>query len=499
MSGFVALKNQLSGPYRNYLAVGLVLVVGFFTYFLHYENPKNLFWDENYYLTAVAKYQKGIFFEESHPPLGKLLMAAGETIINPNQGIDNDFEKDDYTKTIPKDYSFLGVRFFPTFFAWINAAMVFIILLSLTSNTGWALTLSSLYLFDNAFIVHSRAAMLDSIQLFGILLAFVAFFRVYQKSRFSLIWGCLMAVGLSWAVWTKLNGLIVAILFPLMILLPTGLGFWARIKLALPAWALGFLVFLVCTVAVWQTHFSLGHRLDPRLQNAGWYKASDELKEIKSHPSDHVNFVNNFYVELRDYFFYMKQYAAGVPHLDLCKPGENGSPFFWWPLGGKSISYRWENQDDTHVRYLYLVANPFSWMVALASLLLTFSFFAMRLLEPNAFFKNQDVKELSVLLIFYLCYMTSIAQLDRVMYLYHYLIPLVITFLMVSKWVPRLVKKFSILNKNQQIVQCLFVLLVFASYKFMSPFTYYEPLSCAEFRSRAFYSGWNMPPVNCNK
>jgi dolichyl-phosphate-mannose--protein O-mannosyl transferase len=52
---------------------------------------------------------------EPHPPLGKLLIAFSEKIINPNKNIDkSNFLTSDHIKDIPEGYNFTGVRFIST-------------------------------------------------------------------------------------------------------------------------------------------------------------------------------------------------------------------------------------------------------------------------------------------------------------------------------------------------------------------------------------------------
>lgn len=427
-------------------------------------------------------------------------MALGETVVNPNEGVETDFQKDDYTKNLPPDYSFEGVRFFPAFFAWVNCLVFFALMLALTAHVGWAFALSCLYIFDNALIVHSRGAMLDSIQYFGILVALLAFFKVYQN-RFYKRWMCALAFGVAWATWTKLNGLVVAVLFPFMIFLPFGVALKERIRKLIPLWGLGALVFSVWTVFVWQTHFSLGKNHDLRLQNSGWYKASEELKDIKNNPAFHTNIVENFYVELRDYFQYMNQYAAGVPRLDLCKIGENGSPFFWWPLGAKTINYRWETTDDSHVSYLILVSNPVGWAIGLIAIILTFSFLVTKPFSVTNLFSKMDVLHIWVLFSIYLAYMISMANIGRVMYLYHYFIPLLLSFCLAAKWIPPLVARYSTRLESDvdSIAQSVLILSLACGWYFMSPLTYYHPLTCTEFNRRAILDLWKMYPVNCKQ
>lgn len=493
--------KKLLGPALNKIAPYLVLVLGFFTYFVNYEKPPNLYWDENYYLTAVEKYKKEIFFQESHPPLGKLIMFVGERIMDPNPNVHVEFEKSDFARNIPPGYSFKGVRFFPAFFGWINCVLIFVLLLTLTKSAAWGLVLSFFYMVDNALIVHSRGAMLDSTQIFGVLVALIAYFRIYLNGRFSKPWAAVLGAAIMWATWTKLNGLIIILLLPLLIFHPQGKGLKDRVKECLPAWGISFAAMFIVTILVFGTHFSIGKRLEPALNNNGWYRATAELKSIVQNPEGNPNFVRNFYIEFRDYMEYINNYAKGVPRLNLCKKGENGSPFYWWPLGARAINYRWETQNQGQtVSYLYLVPNPLAWGIAFLCVILSFAYFLMKVLFGNIGMKKEDEKELLILTILYFCYMLSIARIDRVMYTYHYFIPLIFSFAMIGKWIPHIVSRIRIGKPEivEGVAQVVLMIALTMTWHFYSPFTYYKPISCIDFQKRML-QGWQMSPVQCRE
>lgn len=476
----------------NVLAPLIIVVVGFFTYFLNYERPPALFWDENYYLTAATKYEKGIFFEESHPPLAKLIIAAGDLLINANPGMANEFEKTDYTKTVPNGFSFRGMRFFPTVFGWIDALVFYFLIVTIIANPLWALFITGFYLFDNTLIVHFRGTMLDSIQLFGILMTLLGFFRCYKKKEITKKWLLVMGFGIAWATWVKLNGAI-TFMMPvfLLFLIP---GDWIHKLKTMAKHSLWIaLSFFVLSYAVWETHFALGKHLEPALQNSGWYFASEELREIKLHPEEHPNFVDNFYVELRDYFVYMKQYAAGVPKLDVCKKGENGSPFYVWPFGAKTINYRWQTDDGgKSYSYLYLVCNPVTWLLSTFAVFLTMAYFIMRGTFEDFKSEFDDEYPLLCLLILYICYIFAMTQISRVMYLYHYFVPFIFSLIMLALWINKFETKWKLPYIHRYILGA-----VLLSFIFFSPLSYYHALTCDAIKLRSWVPAWKLQGINC--
>ena len=165
-------------------ALVAVFVLASATFMINYHRPSGMFWDENYYLTAVQKYTDGYVFFESHPPLGKLFMALGENVFGRNDHLDRSaFTLTEKIDTVPKGYSFIGVRFFPVLFAVLGAVLFFLILNRLIGKPFFAFIFSGFYVFENAFILHSRGAMLDSTQLFFIFAAIALFIRYTDGGR----------------------------------------------------------------------------------------------------------------------------------------------------------------------------------------------------------------------------------------------------------------------------------------------------------------------------
>ncbi len=183
----------------------LVLLFAFFSFFWNYNYPNSSQWDEVYHIASSEKYSTNSVFMESHPPLGKMFIALGEKILNPNAKksevnpiarlcfSQNDWEKrpeiidktsflkTDQIQGYPDGYSFCGVRLMPVLFAMFTVPLFFFLLFLLVRNLHLALLFSSLFVFDNAIILQSRAAMVDSIQIFFIVLAICYFvFKLEQ-------------------------------------------------------------------------------------------------------------------------------------------------------------------------------------------------------------------------------------------------------------------------------------------------------------------------------
>lgn len=490
----LAVTAAAPSPRRETIVCcGLVTLLSFLTYVPNFWNPQAFFWDENYHIASAQKYLNGTFFMEPHPPLGKLLIAAGEALFNFNER-DDQFIGTDYGKDPPPGFNFAGYRFFPILLGFLTAPILFLALTLTLRSPLLALLTSFLYVFDTALIVHLRGAMLEPPYLFGSALTILSFLLLREwkdhPRRFLL---ASLLFGLSFAI-----VMLTKVLGAVLILLPLVLLFEWRKEYAR---CFGFLLvsiisFLVLYVAVWQVHFVIATQINPVLPDQGYYQASAEYKDILQRNA--VWSPQSFPIMLRDSWRFVAHYGRGVPRLDLCKADENGSPVFLWPLGGRAVSYRWETPDGVAYKYLYLQGNPVVWwggfLGVLASAALLFASWTLPLRE-----RLRHPLLLLTFLLLYAGFMGGVFLLDRVMYLYHYFFPLIASFFLLG----------LVLSELRQIVRWrltdarrlgIFLGLgsaVFLGFLFFKPFAYYEPLTDDAFKARALFPLWELRCVHC--
>ncbi len=479
----------------NIFLIVIILIISYFTYFHNYSNPQAFFWDENYFFADAQKYLNNIFFMHFHPPFGKILIALGEKLIQANE-LNDQFINVEYAPELPKNFSFTGYRFFPVLCAWLTAPLLFGVFYLLVKNNIIAFLLSSLYIFDNALIVHFRGAMADSILIFFIVLVILLFLLLptWQEKARPFIYGSIfMGVNLGLLATTKTTGLIVIPLFITMIfpLLPH----WKKYLIFL---GLSFFGFCITFVMIWQLHFTIADQINPQLLNNGYYETSPEYKEILAQKKN--NSLLSFPIMFRDSLKYAYNYTQGVSQLDLCKVGENGSPPFFWLVGARSINYRWETPDSQKYKYLYLQANPVVWLIGLLGVILGTGLWLISFLIPlQEPLKNRFL--LTNFLILYWGYMIAVSTIPRVMYLYHYFPPLIFSFCLFAL-VFREIKfigKWRLTDRKKQILLVFLVTCIFLSYRFYSPLTYYQFINDEQFKKRMIFPLWELRCVNCEK
>lgn len=492
MRGMKTIAELLKKPSAMLLLL-MTVVFSYFTYFHRYWYPPDFFWDENYHITSAQKYLNGTFFMQGHPPLGKMLLAAGESILSPNTRTDQ-FIDTDYARDKPMDFSFTGFRLFPALMSWLGAPLLFLSFLLITRSAWTAFFMNFIYIFDNALIVHNRGAMLEGPFVFFAILSILLFLLTIEernKKRAFYISSFLLGIACGLTFMTKLLGLIFILFVPAMLL-------WLYKK---PKDFIKFITlysagFLLMFVGIWHLHFTLATEINPELHTNGYYMASDEYKAILANGTN--GSITNFPVMLRDQLAFIRRDNYGVPTLNLCKEDENGSPFFYWPFGARSINYRWNTPDSVFYQYLYLQANPIGWFFALLGIFLAGAFIATKTL----FAPKLESKNWYLILTFfgmYASYMVAIGMITRVMYLYHYFVPLILSFVLFGLMFEEIrfigLKKLNPYNKF-----CILIgisMMIFASFWFYSPLTYYLPLNKEQFKLRSIVPIWDLRCVNC--
>jgi dolichyl-phosphate-mannose-protein mannosyltransferase len=193
------------------------------------------------------------------------------------------------------------------------------------------------------------------------------------------------------------------------------------------------------------------------------------------------------------------EYSEGVPRFDACKPGENGSPALHWPLGGKTINYRWErNEVDglSKVSYTYLVTNPVVWLGALVGLVLSWGLLIAHALVGLPGVDRRLLGWIALACALHLGYMVSILQVERVMYLYHYLLPLCFALLNLGLLFSLLFREGLFRGDwHPRLNLAGYAALVLAGFLYFAPFTYGWPLDEAQVERRAWLSVWKLEPV----
>ncbi|HEX2696741.1 MAG TPA: phospholipid carrier-dependent glycosyltransferase [Anaerolineales bacterium] len=451
--------------------------------------PRAIVFDETYMIPRAQRYMQGIFFQESHPPLGRLAIALGQLLVHPNERPSQFALDEKIHDSWPQDQDMTGYRLIPALFGTLIPIVVFFIFLKISGVELYSFIVGLFVAFDNALLTQAHFALSDSILIGFSLLSILAFVHVYSQDS-----APTRATRIQWIIWGVFSAAALLVKFStwfILVLVPVYLlKLWLsgqRRELLLFSAIFG-VSFLTVTIAIWQLHFSLVPKLDPN----NTYEIPAEHLDILEGKSD-LNPVAKFYIELRDALVFIAHYHEGVPKLDLTKPDEIGSAWYQWPVGGRAIDYRWETPDGKTYRYIYLIGNPATWLISLLGVLggtgLTISDLLFRFLPA------ERRKWPYVFTLLYWAYMIPPMFVQRVLYLYHYLPPLVIGVILFGIVVIEATRLPVWAKRDMLLLSLILVLVGFWMFK---PFTYYGPLTNEQFQQLNVWPAWDLKCANCS-
>ncbi len=483
------------------LAPLFLVALATLTFATRYWEPRSLFWDENYHIASAHKDLAGVFYMETHPPLGKLLIASGEALTGANAGkdmarlLDRDHVAD---ADLPTGFSFVGVRLASVVSMILAVLLLYGSLFEMTRSRLVAVAFASLPALDNALVVHTRSAMLEGPQILFALLALYLVARFARGGALRLRHYAMLGVAVGLALAVKLNAAVLLLLFVALFVIDCHAGLRARAwSLVARRFAIAVPVSIVAIALTFSTVYWIQFARVQRVEASRSYQASPAtLARIAAGTTASPAALP---AVLRDHLRYQLEYSDGVPRLDVCKPGENGSAAAGWPLGAKAINYRWNRQVEdgrTTVAYQYLVANPAVWWPVLAGIVLSLVLILGRVVFGHAPRDPRLFGWVVLMTTLHVGYMLAMLRVERVMYLYHYLLPLVFGIVnlgLVFACVYADGLRERRLHTSLNLVA--FVALVAGVFVFFAPLTYAWPLTSGEFELRQWFAFWRLEPV----
>ena len=468
------------------LAATLVAVLATMNFLVGISQPAHPIWDEKYYLTAAQRYEDGTAQFASHPPLGLMLIAAGDALLQPNRTADVralGWNKQVVEGQLPEAYSFAGVRLMSGVFAVLGAVLFFGVMLTLTRAVFPALLLSNLYVFENAFLAHFRAAHLDAFQLAFALAALLCFVVSVRRGQHSSPWlEFALGTACGLAIMVKLNAVLWLLLGLMLVLRRIGMGWHcaARARLLLTGLRDGTVIASGCLLAiaaVWTLHVAIARHSPPPGSAAG---AKDQ--PFMSHTyqaylnGDRGLSPSVVWAAAADYTHFMLADLKGLPTSD-----PNGSRPLQWPLHLRAINYRWDS-DGEHTAYVQLAGNLWGWVVADIALVAAAGLLTLQWLRPCPSSDSARRALMVMLLLQYLVFMAVHAYLGtmRVMYLYHYFLALILAFCLVPLVLAEAADRWRVPRAWQESTLAVITTLLLFSFAFYAPLSLHRPLTHAQ-------------------
>ena len=445
-----------TGAPRLWKALAVLVAIGVVTHFWRLSVPHEVVFDEATFGRYVAAYCcTGERIFDVHPPHGKLLIAAAARA----GGFDGQFAFGQIGLPYG-DTPVLALRFVPALAGVLIPPLFLLLLTRLGASFPAALLGGLLLALDNAMLLETRIIVWDGVLVASTIAALVCFFSAMTAT--SGVWWRLAAAGglAGLAVGCKLTGLAAPGLMALC--LAFGIGgargpLTRRAGQAAIVLAAGAFVYL----AGWAIHLMVLTQPGP----------ADSF-----HPTT-GRFLEDLIATHRAMFRENVNLAA--THPDASAP-------WTWPWM-KVAPYFWQGRGAS----IYLVGNPVVWWgstVALLSLVI----YAV-VLRPLGFrapeTRNKGPRP-ELALAAYLIAFAPLWPVGRVLFLYHYLTPLVFALGFVLLWLDRAGAFRPGGIRDQSASYFLLIGLAMAGFLAVSPLTYGVSIGGYDEWLAAFVRSW---------
>lgn len=170
-----------------------LFLIGLATRLYRLEDPRAIVFDELHYGKYVSLYMKGTFFFDSHPPLGKQLVAAAAYLA----GFDGELKFDRIGSPYNENVPLFALRLIPALCGSLLVPTVYHLMLELGLTQYTAAIAGFLLVCDNALLTQSRFILMESMLLFFALFGLVCILK-FRKS-------CKAPYAPQWWFWLVLS------------------------------------------------------------------------------------------------------------------------------------------------------------------------------------------------------------------------------------------------------------------------------------------------------
>ena len=422
-----------------------LLLASIVVHFAFFGNPGKIVFDELYFSNFVSSYQTGNYYFDTHPPLGKLLIAGSAYLGH--------YKQTSYLNGGDKypDPNYIWLRILPLLCGTLLPLIIFYLCRELKFSSMAAFLAGTLTIIDNSLLIQSRFALLDLFLLFfgfsGILL------YLFSRRKNSLLLFAFSVLSLSAAFSIKWTGLsFIGMIFIIDIISSISK------KISWKQWLTRMSIFIVIPVSFYILIFAVHFHFLPNMVSEPAFSVptiSNEkakVNSIKELAPVH-SLVQKTVILNKEMYDFNKTIP---PHMF-------SSPWYTWPLTLKPVLYFYNQEKNGTIDQMYFVGNPtIYWSSALAVLVLLFVvLFKRKWLGPKL--------KIGLFLLFgYALNFIPFAFIRRPMFLYHYLSALVFAIMILTFVIDELIKS----KKYQRRIFIALVSVSLITFGIFSFFTY---------------------------
>src|SRR3989344_2175745 len=413
----------------------ILIIIGLATHFLFFGHPNQTVFDEVHFGKYVSGYYTHEYYFDIHPPLGKLLIAGFGRLFD----FRPEFSFAEIGDEFP-DSKYMALRFLPSLAGSLLPVVIFLLALQLGFSRRSAFVAGVLIALENGLLVQTRFMLMDGFLLFFGFLSLLFYFKS-RRSLLAIRYWLLAAVFAGLAASIKWTGLT----FLAVIIIMEAIKMWRAKKIGpiMPAMVKLLVIPLAVYFSIFALHFALLDKPGP----------GDDYMSQKFHEKN----VLKKFVELN-----MEMYRS---NQRLTSDHPYSSKWYSWPFMTRPIFY-WVDGDAR----IYFLGNPAVWWASTVGAVLSIWYLVLSI-------KNRRKDKILILLLgAYALNLLPFIGIQRVMFLYHYMIALVFAVLMLVYVVEK------IYNERQaKIILTGLVLVSLASFIYFAPLTYGLKFSPAEY------------------
>ena len=350
----------LGASKRNWFVLALILGA-FVTRFWRLWEPSQVVFDEVHFGSFINGYFTGQYFFDIHPPLGKMLMAAGGWIA----GYDPGFSYETIGQPFG-DTKYLPLRSVAAFFGALLIPLIYVIVRQLGGSRKAASLGAGLVLIESALLTESRFILIDSMLLFFGFLSLALFLAARRRGVGSRSWFLLLAltgVAVGATVSVKWTGVGMMGVVGLAALFDLALGIRARLPVLVgKLFAYAFALVVIPSAVyfgLWMLHFELLPKSGP----------GDRFMtpEFRSSLEGAVNTSDDSLNPWEKVWELNRTMYASNSGIRATHPWQ--SSWWSWPFLPRGVSF-WEMRSEDRISRIYLLGVPFFWWMLIVAAIL---------------------------------------------------------------------------------------------------------------------------------
>jgi dolichyl-phosphate-mannose-protein mannosyltransferase len=452
----------------NKWLITIVLVLGFFSRFLFFGHPNQTVFDEVHFGKFVSAYYTHQYYFNIHPPLGKLIIAGVGKVF----GFTPEYKFETIGEKF-QDNKYMALRFLPSLAGALLPLVIFLLALQVGLSRRASLLAGLFVVFENSLAVQSRFVFLDPFLILFGFTGLLFYFLFTKKNNFAYLILSGIFCSLSFSIkWTGLTFVsVIGVMEIIRVINQQKDGY--EFKKVLTWFGQNILAIVIIPMLIYFSVFAIHFSLLTKSGTGDAFMSQSFQSDLSDNPNENDAMIPKLslagkFMELNAQMFKSNQ--------TLTATHSYSSQWFTWPFMIRPVYY-WVSDNAR----LYFIGNPLIWWLSTVAVIIL-------LLRNIQFIISRDyrikfnINKIELFLLgAYLINFLPFILIGRVMFLYHYMIALIFSILVLAYILDR-----DISRKTIVVIMALSIGL----FVYFSPLTYGLPLGQSQYENRVWLSSW---------